>query len=454
MNTFITKGMRTFTIIWAGQLVSLLGSGLTSFALGVWIYQTTGSVILFAISLLVWILPNIAFSPLAGVVTDRFDRRLVMIFSDTGAGLSSLFVAIMLMTSHLEVWHVYLAMFFNAAFNAFQWPAYSAAISLLVPKQHLGRASGMTQASEAISGLITPALAGALFVSKGLGAILVIDVATYLVALGTLSAVRFPQTEPSLDSLVERQSFWNEALYGWRYIRARAGLFGLLIVFASLNFIMSATYPLLTPMLLDMTSPDVLGYVSSAAGAGGLAGTLLLSAWGGPKQRVLGIFAAEVLAGLFSMMLGLSSIIPLVAAANFAMMLVLPVSSACSQANWQTKVAADVQGRVFAIRRMIAFSIMPLAYALSGPLAEKVFEPAMLPGGALAPIFGPLLGTGPGRGIGLMFVIGGVLYMAVSSLILLLPRIRRLEIELPDAIDAAMVIPAEGAVPVSASSQP
>jgi MFS family permease len=428
-----SQGMTIFSIIWAGQLVSTLGSGLTSFALGVWVYEQTGSATLFAINLVVWILPNVVLSPVAGVITDRWDRRLVMLFSDTGAGLSSLFVVLVLVTGELQVWHVYVATFFNSAFGVFQWPAYSAATSLLVPKEHLGRAGGMTQIGEAISRLATPAVAGALFVSVGLRFILLIDVVSYLAAVATLIGVRFPQPEATQDDQVGKGSFWREALYGWTYIRERSGLINLLIVFASLNFLMSLTFPLLTPMLLDMTSPDVVGYVDSIGGLGMLVGTLVMSAWGGPKRRVYGIFAAEMLAGLSTLLLGLRPSIPLIASAGFGMMLGMPLSNGCSQAIWQTKVAPNVQGRVFAIRSMIAFSIQPVAFALAGPLAERVFEPLMADGGRLAPVFGRAIGTGPGRGIGLIFVLAGALSMLATLIILIHPRIRRLELELPDA---------------------
>jgi MFS family permease len=430
-----SKGMLAFSVVWAGQLVSTLGSGLTSFAVGIWIYEMTGSATLFAVNLLIWTLPNILLSPVAGVLADRWDRRLVMILSDSGAGLSSLFVIVMLLSGELQVWHVYLATFFNSAFSVFQWPAYSAATSLLVPKKQLGRAGGMTQIGEAISQLATPAIAGALFVTVSLKAILFIDVLSYLVALATLAAVRFPRPKTSEEGQASRGSFWKEAFYGWGYIRKRAGLFGLLIVFASMNFLMSLVYPLLTPMLLDMTSPDVVGLVSSIGGLGMLVGTLVMSAWGGPKRRLYGIFAAEMLVGFSMLLMGMSPSIPLIAVAGMGVMLALPVSSGCSQAIWQTKVAPDMQGRVFSIRSMIAFSIIPVAYALAGPLAEGVFEPAMAAGGGLAPVFGPLIGMGSGRGIGLMYVISGALYILVSVVLLIQPRIRRLEIELPDAID-------------------
>ena len=322
--------MRIFSIIWIGQLVSTLGSGLTSFALGVWVYEKTGSATLFAINMLVWVLPNVVLSPVAGVLADRWDRRLVMILSDTGAGLGSLFVIVMLLTGELDVWHVYVATFLNSAFGAFQWPAYSAATSLIVPKEHLGRASGLTQIGSAISHLAAPAIAGALFVSVGLRTILLIDVLTYLVALATLVAIRFPQPKATEQGSARKGSFWKQALYGWTYICSRAGLFGWSIVFACLNFLSS--------MLLDMTSPDVLGYVNSLGGLGMLVGTLVMSAWGGPKRRIYGIYAAEIVAELSVLLLGLRPSIPLIAAAGFGVMLGMPLSNGCSQAIWQTKV--------------------------------------------------------------------------------------------------------------------
>ena len=193
----ITRGMRTFVVVWSGQLVSTIGSGLTGFALGVWIYQETGSVTWFAMNLLAVALPNLVVSPFAGALVDRWDRRWVMIMSDTGAGLATLSIALLYMTDNLAVWNVILATAFNSAFNSFQWPAYSAVTTLLVPKEHLGRAGGMVQIGEAVSQLAAPALAGALFVTTGLGGVIAIDFATYLFAVVTLLFVRVPSPERS-----------------------------------------------------------------------------------------------------------------------------------------------------------------------------------------------------------------------------------------------------------------
>lgn len=427
--------MLTFTTVWAGQLVSTLGSGLTSFALGVWIYENTGSVMLFVVNILVWTLPSLLISPLVGVISDRWDRRLVMILGDTGAGLSTLFIILVFFLGDLQVWHIYVATFFNAAFSSFQWPAFSAATSTLVSKENLGRAAGMSQIGDAVSHFATPALAGALYVTAGMQSILLIDLISFLVALSTLAAVRFPRPKATEDGQQGKGSFWREALFGWIYIRERPGLLGLLMVFASLNFLWSLTFPLLTPMLLDMTTPDKAGYVQAVGGLGMIISTLIMSVWGGPKKRILGIFWAETLSGVAGIFMGLRPSLYLIAGALFGMSLTLPTSNANSQAIWQSKVAQDVQGRVFATRRMIAFSIEPIAVLLSGQLAERIFEPAMMTGGSMVNLFGRLVGVGSGRGIALMFVLSSICYVFISSIILLNPRIRRVEAELPDTVD-------------------
>ena len=252
--------MRTFFVIWSGQLVSTIGSGLTGFALGVWIYQETGSVTMFALNMLAVAVPNLVVSPFAGALVDRWDRRWVMIMSDTGAGLATLSIAVLYMTDNLEVWNIILATAFNSAFSTFQWPAYSAVTTLLVPKEQLGRAGGMVQIGEAISQLLAPAAGGALFVTIGLGGVIAIDFVTYLFAVLTLLFVRVPSPERSEAGKEGQGSIWKEALYGWTYISARAGLLGLLLVFAAFNFVSGLIYPLIMPMILDMTSADVLGY--------------------------------------------------------------------------------------------------------------------------------------------------------------------------------------------------
>ena len=430
----ITKGMRTFFVIWSGQLVSTIGSGLTGFALGVWIYQETGSVTLFALNMLAYALANLLVSPIAGVLVDRYDRRWVMILSDTGAGLATLSIALLYVSGNLEVWNIILATAFTSAFSAFQWPAYSAVTTLLVPKEQLGRAGGMVQIGEAISQLLAPATAGVLFVTIGLGGVILIDFVTYLVAVLTLLIVRVPSPERSEAGEEGKGSIWQEAIFGWRYISARAGLLGLLLIFAAFNFVSGLIMPLITPLVLDMASPDLLGYVFSIAGAGMLVGTLVMSAWGGPKRRIHGVLGFLMLSGLFTSILGISPFIPFLAAAGFGLLFTLPIINGSSQAIWQSKVAPDVQGRVFSVRRMIAMSMTPLAYIVAGPLADRVFKPLLMEGGALADSVGQLIGVGPGRGTGFMFVLVGAISVLVAAAGYLSPHVRNVEDELPDVM--------------------
>lgn len=428
------RSFRTFTIIWIGQLFSLTGSGLTGFALGVWVLQRTGSVTQFALISLSTALPGILFAPLAGALVDRWDRRMAMIVSDIGAGLCTLAMALLLSAGRLEVWHIYIAVAISSSLGALQWPAYSAATTQLVPKAQFGRASGMVQLGQAVSQIISPILAGALVVTIGVQGVMLIDVGTLLFALVTLLVVRISRPAQTEEGQAARGSIWREAAYGWTYIAARPGLLGLLLFFAASNLSSSMVGVLFTPLVLSFATPDVLGTLMSVGGAGLLVGSLLMSAWGGPRRRVYGVLGPAVLSGAVLFLAGAPPNVTLLAVAAFFYFLGIPIMNGCSQAIWLSKTAPDVQGRVFSVRRMIAWSSTPIAYLLAGPLADRVFEPLLADGGRLADSVGRVTGTGPGRGIGLIFVLMGGFTIAAAAAGFLYPRVRRLEAEVPDAV--------------------
>ncbi len=428
------QGMGTFTIIWFGQLISLVGSGLTNFALGLWVYQSTGSVTQFALIAVFTVLPRLLLSPLAGVFVDRWDRRWTMILSDLGAGLSTCVIAVLLFTGRLDVWHIYLAAAVSSAFGAFQWPAYTASITLLVPKKHLGRANGMAQFGEAAAEILAPALAGVLIMTIKLWGVILIDFATFLFAVITLLSVRFPQPKATTVRKAEEGSLFHEAAYGWRYITTRSGLLGLLLFFVIANFLQGMLGVLITPMILNFTSADVLGTILSIAGGGLLTGSLVMSLWGGPKRRIAGVLNFQLLRGLCFLLIGLRPSVLLVALGAFSAHLTIAIISGSNQAIWQSKVAPDVQGRVFATQQMIARSASPLAFLIAGPLADRVFEPLLTANGLLAESLGHIIGVGPGRGIGLLFIVMGMIKVMVALGGYLYPRIRQVEDELPDII--------------------
>ena len=427
-------GFRVFLLIWTGQFVSLIGSGLTGFALSVWIYQKTGSVTNLSFVILSLTVPGIVMSPIAGILVDKWNRRTAMIVSDSGAAVSTLAIALLLYSQQLELWHIYIALAVSSTFGSFQWPAYSAATTLLVPKKHLGRAAGMVQTAEAVASIASPAIAGALLVTINIWGVIFMDFATFLFALTTLLFVRVPNAPPAPES-EEKISFLNQITFGMKYIASRHGLLGLLLFFALVNFIGGFTNVLFTPLILSFASPAILGSILSVGGVGMLIGGLVMSAWGGPHKKVTGIIGFSILSGLALALGGVRANTLLITAAIFVVFFTLPLTNGCSQAIWQVKTAPAVQGRVFSVRRMIAMSMMPLSIITAGPLADSVFEPLMAVNGPLSQSVGTLIGTGPGRGIGLMVIIAGILTIILSIITYLYPRIRYLEDELLDMVE-------------------
>jgi DHA3 family macrolide efflux protein-like MFS transporter len=425
--------MPAFFTIWSGQLVSLIGSQLTGFALGVWVYSQTRSVLMLALVQVAQQTPYVLLSPIAGVFADRWNRRTAMIVSDFGAGLAVLAAAILFLTGQLRPWMVIPINLWMATFNTLMWPSFTASVTLLVPKQHYGRANGFVQLGEALPQIAGPALAGALYVAIHLGNMALIDFASYAFSvLLMLLFVRIPNPPRTDEGQAAKGSLWKEMRFGWEYIAARKGLLALLFFFMTTNFLFGVISPLIVPLILDNWNASVLGYLSTLMGVGMLAGTLVMSAWGGGKRKIFTLLGAGVLSGMFLAAVGLRASIPLIAVCGVGMMFCGPFMNASSQAIWQAKVAPDVQGRVFAVRRAIAWSSGIIAPLLAAPLADYLFKPAMAAGGVLAPTLGPLFGFGAGRGVGVLMSLAGVFSIGVSLVALLTPLIRRVELDLPD----------------------
>jgi len=415
-------GLRAFLLVWFSQLVSVFGSGLTSFALGLWVYQTTGSVTAFSLMALAATLPRILVSPLAGAAADRFDRRIVMAVSDAGAGLSTLAVALLMASGRLEIWQLYVATLWGAACSAFQWPAYSAATAQLVPQEQLGRINGLVSIGRGASEVLAPALAGLLVGVIGVPGVMLIDVGTFLFATAVLLLVRFPALphaapEPSTPAQPPKAGLLQEAAAGWRYVIARPGLLWLLVFVAFFNLVWSMVGALAAPLVLNFSTPEGLGWFITIAGSGMLTGSLVMSAWGGPKRRIFGVIGFELLSGLCFVLMGMKPAFWRLALGAFGAHFTIAVIDGSNKSIWQSQVPVEMQGRVFAVWQMAALSMTPLAYLSAGPLADGIFEPLMRSAGAaqVLPLLSALVGTGPGRGIGLIFVIMGVLKVLIAT---------------------------------------
>ncbi|MEI2453366.1 MFS transporter [Lysobacter firmicutimachus] len=429
------SGLRDFLLIWSGQLISGVGSRLTSFALGVWVLQTTGSTTRFALIFVAMAVPALLIAPFAGALVDRWNRRRTMIGCEAIAAATMLAMAALLASGRLAMAHIYLGVAVTALTNAFLQPAYQASIPLLANQEQLTRVNGMVQTGFAVAQVGGPLLAGVLVSSISMPGVLLVDALTFCAGVVALWLARVPQPQRSPDA--QEQSLWREAATGFRYVRERRGLLGLLIVLGISNFMFGLASIAITPLILSVADPGLLGVQMAIGGAGLLIGGLAVSTWGGPQRRIVGVLGFSLLAGLFLAVHGLWPSFALLVAAGFAFFLTVPVIGASNAALWQSKVPADLQGRCFAIQRVLSEAAMPLAYCLAGPLAEQVFEPWLSADGLLAGSVGVVIGTGPGRGLGLMFVVLGVAMMLTAALAWSVRAIRQVEDDLPDAPVAA-----------------
>jgi MFS family permease len=356
-----------------------------------------------------------------------------MLGADAAAGVATLLIVVLFFTDTLELWHVYLLIGVGAAANTFQVPAWMAAVPLLVPKRHLGRANGLVQLNEGVSLIVAPAVAGTLLATTGLGGVLLADVVTFAVGVITLTFVRFPRPKTT-EETAATGSLRGDIAVAWSYLTKRVGLLWLLFIYAAVNFVFSMVFVLLIPLVLSFASEAAAGAILTIGGVGIVIASLGVSAWGVPRRKVAAVMIGIFADGIFLAITGWRAALIPIAVGAILMFANGTVVNAASQVIWQTKVAPAIQGRVFALRRMLAQLISPLAILLAGPLADRVVEPAMAEGGALAGSAGKLFGTGPGRGIGLLIVISGMAISALAVLGWLHPRVRNLESELPDQL--------------------
>jgi MFS family permease len=436
---FSSRAARTFGIVWLGQFVSTLGSAMTSFGLAIWVYQQTGSATQLALVVMASRVPMLLVSPFAGALVDRWDRRRAMMLSDTGAAVGTLATMLLLITGTLEIWHLYLTLSVAGFFEAFQFPAYSAATTMLVPKHQYARASGLVQLAGSVGRVLAPMAGAALLVWSGLTALFVIDLVTFLFAVGTLLMVRFPAVPKIGTAPRGVTGLLAEAKQGLDFVLSRRALLVLMLSFVVVNFAFAFQGVLIIPLLLSIGSEQAAGVVVSVGSVGLLAGSLALTIWGGPTNRVAGVFVPIAAMGVGLVLIGLRPSPALVLAGLLLMQATHPTAGGSSQAIWQSKVPPGLQGRVFAIRQVSAIASSPVAFLLAGWLADRIFEPLMATaGGPLAVVFG----SGPGRGIGLMHVIAGLFVVLVSFLAWNHPRIRNLEAEIPDLDEADLAIAA------------
>ncbi len=433
--------MRTFIIIWLGQMVSTMGSFMTVFALTIWVWEKTGSATALVLVGFFAQIPKLLVTTFAGLAVDRFNRRFLMLLGETAAFVCTLAVALLYLTQQLQVWHLYVIVSLYGAFGQLQILAYSASISLLVPKEQYTRAESLGSAVNYGAAIFSPALAGFLYPRFGLQSIFWIDLITFVAAFFTLSIVRIPQLSPhqivddcSNNEEKTTETLWQKLTFGFRYIWANPSLTAMAIAFTLFAIPNDITKALYSPMILARTGGDsqILGTVTAAAGIGGVVGAIIIGVWGGFQRRIHGMLIGFIGHGFFKIILGIGQIVPVWMISHFFAVALMPMFYSSSNAIWYAKVPPELQGRVLAADQLIGILVSAIAPLIAGFLADRIFEPAMQPTGNLAPIFGNFFGTETGSGITLLFVIMAICVMLIGVTGYAIPTLRQVEGSLPN----------------------
>ena len=413
--TEVILELRNFGIFWLGESVSEIGSRLTGFGLGIWVYQNTHAVAQLSLVLFFTALPGVLITPFVGALVDRWNRKLVIICSEIVAILIAFTLLILLIEGNLQLWYVYISAFFTSICGCFQMTTKAAALPLIVPSHQIGRANGLNHFSTSISQLAAPALAGILITNIQLQGLLIVDLLSYLFTLTTLIFVNIPQPESHTQTNREIRSILDDIARGWEIISSNTMLV-ILLVFMTIYFIMNGMNSvLINPLILSFSTATNFGNVMSIAGAGMIGGSLVMSIWGGgDKKSIFPLFIFTALNGIALVITGIKPSLATITLGLTLSFFTLPIILSVNSTIWQKSVNANVQGRVISL----FYTITGLGFAFgnisASPLIDQFLEPMLLDNGLLASTIGILIETGEGRGIGFLMVIEGLILFIIS----------------------------------------
>lgn len=422
--------MRDFLILWGSQMISSLGSSMTSFALIIWVYQQKGTAISISLLSFFTYLPSILFCFIAGTLADRWNKKHIMLTSDLVAAMGTVLVLTLYSTGKLHTWHLYFVNFLISFMNAFQSPAVYVATSLLVPKEHYVRAGGLHAFSNSLVSILTPALATSVLAFGGLKTVLIVDISTFAVAFLTLLFfVKLPEAAHQIELV--KQSFFQNCLDGVRFLRKRRGLLHLIAFFSFINLIAYMTgFNLMPALILARTGSNqvALGLISTALGIGTLVGSILVTVFKPPKNRVqVVLISCAVSFAICNLIWAIGRSVPIWIFAAFAGNLPLPFLNANLMAIMRASVPIEMQGRVFSTRDTLQYSTIPLGLFLGGFLADHVFEPFMQIPSPIQKFLSLLVGSDKGSGMAVMFLITGIVGSLSSLLCIKDPAYKDLE---------------------------
>ena len=432
----VVPSMKLFLIVAIVQIISEIGTILSTFGTGIWVYKQTGVLSQFAMMLLLGVIPTIVMLPFSGAIVDRFDRRIILIASDILSSVCSFSLLLLLCNNSLHIWQIYIFTVIASIATTFRQPAYMAAITQIAPKIYLTQANSVAQFSVAIGGILASICGGVFMESIGFKGLVAIDFATFIISMVTLIFIRFPDTmfarleEPVLKQLAG----------GWNFIIKRKSFIVMIIFFIVTNFMLSSFDVILTPLILSFTNPSVLGVINAFSGLGVLIGSIAMLMTGGTEKRAKGMVGFVILTAV-SMMI--TSIRPLPAFAAIAL-LGVALSSTIVNIHWQSliqvKVGLELQGRVFAINQMMASALRPVSYITAAIVADRYFEPLMGYRIFNTPFFNAIVGVGAGRAMRFTVLAAGAILLIWSIMGFKYKPLSEMDDILEDAVPDVIII--------------
>ncbi|MFJ3388027.1 MULTISPECIES: MFS transporter [unclassified Lysinibacillus] len=420
-----SKGFfKKFLLLWSGQLISAIGSGLTAFGLGIYVFQKTGKASAMALVTLLAFMPSLLLSPVAGVLADRYDRRILMVLGDSLSAIGLVYILICMLSGEALLWQICVGVTISSVFSSLLDPAYKATVTDLLTEEQYTKASGLVQVAGSAKYLISPIIAGFLLTVSDIKLLLVIDICTFFVTVTTALAVRKGLASKTCE---QTQSFFREFKDGWRAVSENRGVLVLVIMTSVLTFYLGIIETLSIPMLLTFTNSSVIGTVETVVATGMLVSSVIIGFLPIKKGYVKILSFSLFFEGIFMAVFGLRENIALICISGFFFFAMMPFANSTLDFLVRTNIDNAVQGRAWSLIGVISQFGFVAAYALSGVLADYVFTPFLVDGGLLADSVGKITGTGQGRGTGLLIIIAGILLCVTSFILCNLKSVKKLE---------------------------
>lgn len=405
------RELKDFYLLWLTQGLSQLGSGMTAFALTLWLYEKTGSALSTATLAICTYAPYVLMSIFAGTLTDRFDKKKTMLVCDLFAACTTVAVLVLYKTDTLAVWHLYAVNAVSGLMNTVQSPASEVAMTLLVPKEHYQKAGALKYLSRSLVSVLNPLIATAIYGLAGLGAVIAADLGTFAIAFTVLLLfIRLPES-----AAPQKEGFRVAVREGLGFLKRTPLVLTMMLFMSGVNLVSSAFDAVLPPMILPVPQggSGVLGIVTSCAGIAMVAGSLIASKLPKPKDRVRVVYLTMLFSlGTENFVLAFSRSPILWCIGQVLGWILVPVMSANFEVILRNTVPVELQGRVFACRNSFQFFTIPFGLFLGGLLVDDVCEPFMA-ARAASPFWTALFGSGKGSGAALMMFILGIAGIAI-----------------------------------------